>query len=131
MKAGKNEKKEKDGREGKPASAQLSRKAFQSTRLKGEIYKPWLEKKDPAQRWARYITLASIVLGFAICGVGKYVPDPHPWLGVLIAVQSVGMDTRRCRILGKRECSVSMHVPILTADLEQMLDTGRQLLQWS
>ncbi len=27
-------------------------KPFQSTRLKEEIYKPWLEKTDPAQRWA-------------------------------------------------------------------------------
>jgi hypothetical protein len=40
-----------------------NRKPFQSTRLKGEIYKPWLDKKDPAQRWAKWITLASIIIG--------------------------------------------------------------------
>ena len=107
MKAGKNGKKEKDGREGKVATAQMSRKPFESTRLKGEIYKPWLEKKDPAQRWARYITIASIFLGFAICGVSTYSPNTHSWLGVLIVVQSVGTDTRRCQTLGKRECSRS------------------------
>ncbi|WWC70921.1 uncharacterized protein I206_104873 [Kwoniella pini CBS 10737] len=50
-------------------NAALNRKAFQSTRLKGEIYKPWLEQKDPALRWARWITIASIILGFAIAAV--------------------------------------------------------------
>ncbi|WWC88556.1 uncharacterized protein L201_003467 [Kwoniella dendrophila CBS 6074] len=50
-------------------NASLNRKAFQSTRLKGEIYKPWLEQKDPALRWARWITIGSIVLGFAIAAV--------------------------------------------------------------
>ncbi len=69
MKAGKNGKKDEDGKDGKPTQAQVNRKPFESTRLKGEIYKPWLEKKDPAQRWARYITLVSIVLGFVICGI--------------------------------------------------------------
>ncbi|WVQ83051.1 hypothetical protein IAT38_005189 [Cryptococcus sp. DSM 104549] len=49
--------------------AALNRKPFQSTRLKGEIYKPWLEKKDPAMRWARWITIASIFVGFAVAGV--------------------------------------------------------------
>ncbi|OCF72751.1 hypothetical protein I204_05980 [Kwoniella mangroviensis CBS 8886] len=50
-------------------NAALNRKAFQSTRLKGEIYKPWLEQRDPALRWARWITIGSIILGFAIAGV--------------------------------------------------------------
>ena len=56
----------------RPAGQQMSRKAFQSTRLKEEIYKPWLEKKDPAMRWARWITLASILLGVAIMGVCEF-----------------------------------------------------------
>ncbi|RXK40041.1 hypothetical protein M231_02681 [Tremella mesenterica] len=46
-----------------------NRKPFQSTRLKGEIYKPWLEKTDPAQRWARWITLTSIFIGLAVAGI--------------------------------------------------------------
>ncbi|WWD18620.1 hypothetical protein CI109_103073 [Kwoniella shandongensis] len=49
--------------------AALNRKPFQSTRLKGEIYKPWLEKRDPALRWARWITIGSIIMGFAIAAV--------------------------------------------------------------
>lgn len=53
---------------------QVSRKPFQSTRLKEgeEIYKPWLEKRDPAMRWARWITLISILIGLALAGVSKY-----------------------------------------------------------
>lgn len=50
------------------AGAAAKRKPFESTRLKGEIYKPWLEKKDPAQRWAKYITIASIVIGIGLAG---------------------------------------------------------------
>ncbi|WVQ73286.1 hypothetical protein IAR50_002854 [Cryptococcus sp. DSM 104548] len=53
----------------KPVKGVLNRKPFQSTRLKGEVYKPWLEKKDPALRWARWITLTSIFIGFAVVGI--------------------------------------------------------------
>jgi hypothetical protein len=55
----------------KPAGAGLKRMPFQSTRLKGEIYKPWLEKKDPAQRWARWITIISIILGIGAAGASE------------------------------------------------------------
>lgn len=74
MKAGKNGRREKEGRDGKAVGAQMNRKPSESTRLKGEIYKPWLEKKDPAQRWARYITLASIAIGFVVCGISESAP---------------------------------------------------------
>jgi hypothetical protein len=62
------------GRKGKDnkephVKSQMSRKPFQSTRLKEEIYKPWLEQKNPAQRSARWITIASIIIGIAITGV--------------------------------------------------------------
>lgn len=67
----------KKERDSKLVGAQTSRKPFQSTRLKEEIYKPWLEKKDPAQRWARWITLFSIFIGFAVMGVSEY-PILHP-----------------------------------------------------
>lgn len=50
------------------ATTMTARKPFQSTRLKGEIYKPWLEHKDPALRWARWITLACIAIGFGLAG---------------------------------------------------------------
>ena len=49
-----------------------SRKPFVSQRLKGEVYKPWLEKKDPALRWARWITIGSFIIGLAVAAVSKY-----------------------------------------------------------
>jgi hypothetical protein len=65
-------KKGKKEREVKGATGvQINRKPFQSTRLKEEIYKPWLEKKDPAQRWARWITLFSIFIGLAVMAVSE------------------------------------------------------------
>jgi hypothetical protein len=70
MKSVKGKKGEKEG-SAKAAGAQMSRKPFESTRLKGEIYKPWLEKRDPAQRWARWITIVSIILGFALAAFCK------------------------------------------------------------
>ncbi|WVQ96527.1 hypothetical protein IAU59_003632 [Kwoniella sp. CBS 9459] len=68
-------------------NAALNRKAFQSTRLKGEIYKPWLEQRDPALRWARWITIVSIILGFAIAGVICY--DGYASVPKLGTVRSV------------------------------------------
>ena len=62
VKGGKKERESKDHKTG----GGVKRKPFESTRLKGEIYKPWLEKKDPAQRWARWITIVSIIIGFAL-----------------------------------------------------------------
>ena len=49
-----------------------SRKAFISTRLKGEIAKPWLEHPDPAQKWARWIIIGSLIVGLAIIGIRKF-----------------------------------------------------------
>jgi hypothetical protein len=57
----------KDGKAG-PGT---NRKPFQSTRLKGEIYKPWLEKRDPAQRWAKWITIISIIIGIGAAAACK------------------------------------------------------------
>jgi hypothetical protein len=68
--AGKSFRSDKTGMTGRTnGTTMTARKPFQSTRLKGEIYKPWLEHKDPALRWARWITLACIAIGF---GVGGY-----------------------------------------------------------
>jgi hypothetical protein len=54
------------------ATTMTARKPFQSTRLKGEIYKPWLEHKDPALRWARWITLFCIAVGFGLAGYSEW-----------------------------------------------------------
>lgn len=59
------------------AKTQTNRKAFVSTRLKGEVYKPWLEKPDPAQRWARWIIIGSFILGLGFAGLRTFfcLPD--------------------------------------------------------
>lgn len=71
-----------------------SRKAFISTRLKGEIAKPWLEHPDPAQKWARWIIIGSLIVGLAIIGIlcwDAYRTTPH--LGKLCLVMEDNFDT--------------------------------------
>jgi hypothetical protein len=69
-KAASSTKRSRLGREARVGVAPAaSRPAFKSTRLKEPIYKPWMEQKDPAMRWARWITLLSIFIGFAVAGV--------------------------------------------------------------
>lgn len=58
------------------SSATTNRKAFVSTKLKGEVYKPWLERPDPAHRWARAIIIGSMVIGAAIAGLREPQPPP-------------------------------------------------------
>lgn len=65
-KANRLSKKDRESKDYKGAGGGVKRAPFQSTRLKGEIYKPWLEKRDPAMRWARWITIASIIIGVAL-----------------------------------------------------------------
>ena len=60
-----------DGKKGGNGQS-TNRKPFQSTRLKGDIYKPWLEKRDPAQRWAKWITLASIIIGIGAAAACEF-----------------------------------------------------------
>lgn len=56
-----------------------NRKAFVSTRLKGDIYKPWLENPDPAQKWARWIIIGSVILGVSIVGIRESFLLPFPF----------------------------------------------------
>lgn len=46
-----------------------SQKYFHSRRVqKGEIERPWLEKKDPREKWVTIIPIIGLVIGFAIAG---------------------------------------------------------------
>lgn len=59
----------------RPISTQSTlnfRRAYPSTKLRGEIEKPWTKYPDPAHRWARIIFWICVGLGFAIGGVSKY-----------------------------------------------------------
>lgn len=50
--------------------ALLSSRYFHSRRLKkGTIERPWLEKKDPRQKWSSIIPLCGVFLGLCIAGV--------------------------------------------------------------
>lgn len=35
---------------------------------KGEVEKPWLEKKDPKEKWVTIIPIVGILIGLAISG---------------------------------------------------------------
>jgi hypothetical protein len=63
-----------------------NRKPFQSTRLKGEIYKPWLDKRDPAQRWAKWITIASIIIGIGAAAACKFTLVIDVWTRLTCSV---------------------------------------------
>jgi hypothetical protein len=47
------------------------RKPYPSTKLRGEIHKPWLKYPDPAQRWAKILFWALFGLGFAASAVSE------------------------------------------------------------
>jgi hypothetical protein len=80
-----------DGNKKEKNGQSTNRKPFQSTRLKGDIYKPWLEKRDPAQRWAKYITLASIVIGIGAAAACE--SDPAS-VHLKADIQCATMDTQ-------------------------------------
>jgi hypothetical protein len=43
---------------------------FRSRRVKkGEVERPWLEKKDPRQKWVTIIPIIGIVVGFIVVGI--------------------------------------------------------------
>jgi len=45
-------------------STLFARKAWPSTKLKGEIEKPWVKYPDPAHRWGKIIFWVLVALGF-------------------------------------------------------------------
>lgn len=56
----------------RPISTQSTlhlRRPYPSTRLEGEIEKPWTKFPDPAHRWARVIFWVLVAAGFAAGGV--------------------------------------------------------------
>ena len=51
----------------------LQQRYFHSRRIKkGEIEKPWLNKKDPREKWVTIIPIIGIFLGLAISGFLVY-----------------------------------------------------------
>lgn len=65
------------------ASTLNLRRPYPSTKLKGEIEKPWTKYPDPAHRWARVIFWALVTLGFAVGVVSEFsVAWGHDWDGL-------------------------------------------------
>jgi len=56
-------------------STLFTRRAWPSTKLNGEIEKPWTKYPDPAHRWARIIFWALVGLGLAAGGASMSVSD--------------------------------------------------------
>lgn len=52
-------------------SVSTFRKPYRSTKLNGEIAKPWIMYPDPAHRWAKAIFWGLFALSFAIGAAGK------------------------------------------------------------
>jgi hypothetical protein len=51
----------------------IQQRYFHSRRIrKGEVEKPWMEKKDPKEKWVTIIPLMGLALGFAIAGFLVY-----------------------------------------------------------
>lgn len=46
---------------------------FKSRRIrKDEVEKPWLEKKDPKEKWVSIIPLVALAIGFLLAGLLVY-----------------------------------------------------------
>ncbi|KAI4163598.1 MAG: hypothetical protein LQ342_002871 [Letrouitia transgressa] len=79
--------------------AAQQQKYFHSRRVKkGEIERPWLEKKDPREKWVTIIPLIGLLLGFAFAGFlvydGLKTVVKHEYCSVLEDDFSGGLDSK-------------------------------------
>ncbi|KAI4127134.1 MAG: hypothetical protein LQ347_004730 [Umbilicaria vellea] len=77
----------------------LSQRYFHSRRVrKGEVERPWLDKKDPREKWVTIIPLIGLALGFAFAGFlvydGLKTVVNHVYCPVLDEDFSGGFNTR-------------------------------------
>ncbi|MCJ1426790.1 hypothetical protein MMC29_004693 [Sticta canariensis] len=78
---------------------QQQQKYFHSRRVrKGEIERPWLDKKDPREKWVTIIPLIGLALGFAFAGFlvydGLKTVINHEYCPVLDEDFSGGLDPK-------------------------------------
>lgn len=76
-----------------------NQKYFHSRRVKkGEIERPWLDKKDPREKWVTIIPLIGLALGFCLAGFliydGLKTVVKHEYCMVLDDDFSGGIDTK-------------------------------------
>ncbi|MCJ1356157.1 MAG: hypothetical protein MMC33_006151 [Icmadophila ericetorum] len=77
----------------------LSHRYFHSRRVKkGEVERPWLEKRDPREKWVTIIPLIGLFLGFALAGFlvwdGLRTVVNHVYCPVLDEDWSEGFNTK-------------------------------------
>lgn len=78
---------------------QQQQKYFHSRRVKkGEIERPWLDKRDPREKWVTIIPLIGLALGFAFAGFliydGLKTVISHEYCPVLDEDFSGGLDSK-------------------------------------
>lgn len=78
---------------------QQEHRYFHSRRVKkGEIERPWLDKKDPKEKWVTIIPIVGLVIGFAFAGFlifdGLKSVVTHEYCPVLIEDFSGGLDPK-------------------------------------
>ena len=76
-----------------------NQKYFHSRRVKkGEIERPWLDKKDPREKWVTIIPLIGLALGFCLAGFliydGLKTVVKHEYCTVLDEDFSGGLDPK-------------------------------------
>jgi len=72
---------------------------FHSRRVrKGEVEKPWLEKKDPKEKWVTIIPIVGILIGLAVSGFliydGLASVSHHNYCPVLTDTFSEGLNSK-------------------------------------
>lgn len=78
---------------------QQQQRYFHSRRVrKGEIERPWLDKKDPREKWVTIIPLIGLALGFAFAGFliydGLKSVINHEYCPVLDETFAGGLDSK-------------------------------------
>jgi hypothetical protein len=73
-------------------STLFTRRAWPSTKLRGEIEKPWRKYPDPAHRWGKVIFWSLVGLGFAVgalCTSFRLCSwDPARWTAIIETVKA-------------------------------------------
>lgn len=80
------------------AAVDRGQRYFHSRRVKkGEVEKPWLEKKDPKEKWVTILPVLGIFIGLAVSGIliwdGLRSVVKHNYCLVLQEDWSNGFDT--------------------------------------
>jgi len=77
----------------------LAQRYFHSRRVKkGEVERPWMDKKDPREKWVTIIPIIGIVIGFALAGFlifdGLQTVVNHTYCSVLDENWSEGFNSK-------------------------------------